>query len=133
MTFKKFKFSNKDIQLREAELELVTLLSNLSRCKTKSENKNSRHGRTSIKYVCYEGPVRITKHCIDNTGKGLDPSLRLFMSFRARWKYRLVHVVHWRTTMFAPSIYINKTIVLQTLKKNYGRFINQENFPPRQL
>ena len=40
MTFKKFKFSNKDIQLREAELELlVTLLSNLSLCKTKSGNK----------------------------------------------------------------------------------------------
>ena len=39
MTFKKFKFSNKDIQLREAELELVTLLSNLSHCKTKSGNK----------------------------------------------------------------------------------------------
>ena len=39
MTFKKFKFSNKAIQLREAELELVTLLSNLSCCKTKSGNK----------------------------------------------------------------------------------------------
>ena len=39
MTFKKFKFSSKAIQLREAELELVTLLSNLSHCKTKSGNK----------------------------------------------------------------------------------------------
>ena len=48
---------------------------------------------------------------------------------------KLVLSVHWLDTvmavMFAHSIYINKTIVSRTLQKNYGRFINQENFPPK--
>ena len=42
MTFKKFKFSSKAIQLREAELELVTLLSNLSQWAAVKQNQETK-------------------------------------------------------------------------------------------
>ena len=137
MTFKKLKFFYQGYPAeRGSSRTLVTLLSNLSRCAVKQNQETKIPDTAELQLNMFVMKVWPGSRNILLTRLGREGSpipVQCCLS-APDWSYQACPLCPLSgLLMFAPSIYINKTIVFRTLKKNYGRFINQENFPPRQL